>query len=96
MTLKEYFKFTLGVSEHLTKCRVLWGGSEIITDYFARLPDHAKGIEIRAGRYDEKHDVLTVYTTFEGWQDYVHMERKLQHGVGRCNKNDYTTKGWRR
>lgn len=31
MTLKDYYKFTLGTSDHLTRCRVLWGGSEILT-----------------------------------------------------------------
>lgn len=25
MTLKDYYKFTLGTSDHLTRCRVLWG-----------------------------------------------------------------------
>lgn len=34
MTLKDYHKFTLGASDHLTRCRVLWGGSEIMNDYF--------------------------------------------------------------
>lgn len=26
MTLKDYHKFTLGTADHLTRCRVLWGG----------------------------------------------------------------------
>lgn len=34
MTLKDYHKFTLGTSDHLTRCRVLWGGGEIMNDYF--------------------------------------------------------------
>lgn len=35
MTLKDYHKFTLGASDHLTRCRVLWGGSEVLNDYLA-------------------------------------------------------------
>lgn len=39
MTLKDYYRFTLGTSDHLTRCRVLWGGSEVLNDYFSRLGD---------------------------------------------------------
>lgn len=35
MALKDYHKFTLGASDHLTRCRVLWGGGEIMNDYFS-------------------------------------------------------------
>lgn len=57
MTLKDYHKFTLGTSDHLTRCRVLWGGVEIMNDYFSRLGDIEQNIKIRAARYDEKHDI---------------------------------------
>lgn len=86
MTLKDYHKFTLGTSDHLTKCRALWGGAELFNDYFSRLPEHAQNIEIRAARYDEKHDVVTVYTTWKGYDDYRHEERRNQHGEGKYCK----------
>lgn len=86
MTLKDYHKFTLGASDHLTKCRVLWGGAELFNDYFSRLPKHAQDIVIRAARYDEKHDVLTAYTTRKGYNDYRHEEKRIQHREGRYNK----------
>lgn len=86
MTLKDYHKFTLGTSDHLTKCRVLWGGAELFNDYFSRLPKYAQDIVIRAARYDEKHDVLTAYTTLNGYDDYRHEEKRIQHREGRYNK----------
>lgn len=86
MTLKEYHKYTLGTSDHLTKCRVLWGGAELINDYFSRLPKHAQDIVIRAARYDKEHDVLTAYTTWNGYDDYRHEEKRIQHRESRCNK----------
>lgn len=86
MTLREYHKHTLGTSDHLTKCRVLWGGAELFNDYFSRLPKHAQDIVIRAARYDEKHDVLTAYTTWNGYDDYQHEEKRGQHREGRYNK----------
>ena len=75
MTLLEYHKHTLGTSDHLTKCRVLWGGAELFSDYFSRLPKHAQDIVIRAARYDEKHDMLTAYATWNGYNDYRHEEK---------------------
>ena len=54
MTLREYYKFTLGTSDHLTRCRVLWGGGEIMNDYFSRLGDIGQNIKIRSARYDKK------------------------------------------
>lgn len=86
MTLREYHKHTLGTSDHLTKCRVLLGGAELFNDYFSRLPEHAQKITIRAARYDEKHDVLTAYTTWNGYDDYWHEEKRSQHREGRYNK----------
>ena len=86
MTLKDYHKYTLGTSDHLTKCRVLWGGAELFNDYFSRLPKHAQDIVIRAARYDKEHDVLTAYTTWDGYSDYRHEEKRIQHREGRCNK----------
>ena len=56
MTLCEYHKYTLGTSDHLTNCRVLWGGAELFNDYFSRLPKHAQDIVIRAARYVKEHD----------------------------------------
>lgn len=93
MTLKDYHKFTLGTSCHLTKCRAIWGGAELFNDYFSRLPEHAQEIEIRAARYDEKHDVITVYTTWDGYNRYRHEERSRQHREGMYNKYDHKKKG---
>lgn len=90
MTLREYHKHTLGASDHLTKCRVLWGGAELFNDYFSRLPKHAQDIVIRAARYDEKHDVLTAYTIWGGYNDYMHEEKRRQYRRDRYNK--YGTK----
>lgn len=86
MTLREYHKYTLGTSDHLTKCRVLWGGAELFNDYFSHLPKHAQDIVIRAARYDKEHDVLTAYITWNGYNDYRHEETRIQHRGGRCNK----------
>lgn len=86
MTLREYHKYTLGTSDHLTKCRVLWGGADLFNDYFSRLPKHAQDIVIRAARYDKEHDVLTAYTTWNGYDDYLHEEKRIQHREGRYNK----------
>lgn len=86
MTLKEYHKFTLGTSDHLTKCRVLWGGAELFNDYFSRLPKYAQDIVIRAARYDKEHDVLTAYITWNGYDDYRHEEKRSQHREDRYNK----------
>lgn len=86
MILSEYHKCTLGTSDHLTKCRVLWGGAELFNDYFSRLSKHAQDIVIRAARYDEKHDVLTAYTTWDGYDDYRHEEKRIQNREGRHNK----------
>lgn len=93
MTLRDYHEFTLGTSSHLTKCRVLWGGAELFNDYFARLPLHAQNIEICGARYDEKHDVLTAYATWEGYNDYRHEEHRKQHNEGRYNKYDHKKQG---
>lgn len=93
MTLKEYHRFTLGTSDHLTKCRVLWGGAELFNDYFSRLPEHAQQITIRAARYDEKHDILTAYTTWNGYDDYCHEEKRVQHRDGRYIKYGPKYKG---
>lgn len=86
MTLKDYHRHTLGTSDHLTKCRVLWGGGEVFNDYFSRLPDYAEKIEIRAARYDERRDIVTAYATFDGWNTYCHEERRHQHNEGRYSK----------
>lgn len=86
MTLCEYHKYTLGTSDHLTKCRVLWGGAELFNNYFSRLPKHAQDIVIRAARYDKEHDVLTAYTTWNGYNDYRHEEKRIQHREARYNK----------
>lgn len=86
LTLKQYHKYTLGASDHLTKCRVLWGGAELFNDYFSKLDDSAQNIVIRAARYDEKHDVLTAYATDKGFIAYRNGERRRQHNEGRYNK----------
>lgn len=93
MTLREYHKYTLGTSDHLTKCRVLWGGAELFNDYFSRLPKHAQDIVIRAARYDKEHDVLTAYTTWNGYDDYLHEEKRIRHREGRYNKYGSKVKG---
>ena len=86
MTLREYHKYTLGTSDHLTRCRVLWGGAEIFNDYFSRLDDIGQNIKIRAARYDEKHDILTAYATDTGFVEYRNALRHLQHQEGRNSK----------
>lgn len=86
MTLKDYHKFTLGTSDYLTRCRVLWGGAEIFNEYFSRLDDIGQNIKIRAARYDEKHDILTVYATDTGYIEYRNELRHRQHNEGRYNK----------
>ena len=88
MTLREYHKFTLGTSDHLTRCRVLWGGAEIFNDYFSRLDDIGQNIKIRAARYDEKHDILTAYATDRAYIEYRNELRHRQHNEGRYNKYD--------
>ena len=93
MTLREYHKYTLGTSDHLTKCRVLWGGAELFNNYFSHLPKHAQDIVIRAARYDKEHDVLTAYTTRNGYDDYLHEEKRIQHREGRYNKYGPKVKG---
>lgn len=93
MTLKDYHKFTLGTSDHLTRCRVLWGGAELFFDYFSRLDENAQCIKIRAARYDEKHDVLTAYATDKGYIEYRNELRRKQHNEGRYNKYDHKKKG---
>nr|DAF89311.1 MAG TPA: hypothetical protein [Podoviridae sp. ctZDN4] len=93
MTLLEYHKHTLGTSDHLTKCRVLWGGAELFNDYFSRLPKHAQDIVIRAACYDEKHDILTAYTTWNGYNDYFHEEKRVQYREGRYTKYGTKNKG---
>lgn len=89
MTLKDYHKFTLGVSDHLTRCRVLWGGAEIMNDYFSHLSDIGQNIKIRSARYDEKHDVLTAYATDKGYVEYRNELRRRQHHEGRYKKYDH-------
>lgn len=86
MTLKDYHKFTLGTSDHLTRCRVLWGSSEVLNDYFSRLGDIGQNIKIRSARYDEKHDILTAYASDKGFVEYRNALRHLQHNEGRYNK----------
>lgn len=98
MTLKDYHKFTLGTSDHLTKCRVLWGGAELFFDYFSRLDENAQCIKIRVARYDEKYDVLTAYATDRGYIEYRNALRRnalrrKQHCEGRYNKYDHKKKG---
>lgn len=93
MTLKDYHKFTLGTSDHLTRCRVLWGGSEIMNDYFSRLGDIGQNIKIRSARYDEKHDVLTAYASDKGFVEYRNTLRHWQHNEGRYNKYGHKKKG---
>lgn len=93
MTLKDYYRFTLGTSDHLTRCRVLWGGSEIMNDYFSRLGDIGQNIKIRSARYDEKHDVLTAYASYKGFVEYWNAVRHLQHNEGRYNKYDHKKQG---
>lgn len=93
MTLKDYHKFTLGTSDHLTRCRVLWGGGEILNDYFSHLGDIGQNIKIRSARYDEKHDVLTVYATDKGFVEYRNELRRRQHKEGRYNKYDHKKQG---
>ena len=83
MTLKDYHKFTLGTSVYLTRCRVLWGGSEIMNDYFSRLGDIGQNIKIRAARYDEEHDILTAYASYKGFVEYSNELRHRQHKEGR-------------
>ena len=68
-------------------------GAELFNDYFSRLPEHAQNIEIRAARYDEKHDVLTAYTTWNGYDDYRHEEHRKQYNEGRYNKYDHKKQG---
>lgn len=89
MTLKDYYKFTLGASDHLTRCRVLWGGSEILNDYFSHLDDIGQNIKIRLARYDEKHDILTAYATNKGFVEYRKELRHLQHNEGRYKKYEH-------
>lgn len=89
MTLKDYHKFTLGTSDHLTRCRVLWGGGEIMNDYFSHLGDVGQSIKIRSARYDEKHDVLTAYATEKGFVEYRNELRRRQHQEGRYKKYDH-------
>lgn len=93
MTLKDYHKFTLGTSDHLTRCRVLWGGGEILNDYFSHLGDIGQNIKIRSARYDEKHDVLTVHATDKGFIEYRNELRRRQHQEGRYNKYDHKKQG---
>jgi hypothetical protein len=93
MTLKDYHKFTLGTSDNLTRCRVLWGGSEIMNDYFSRLGDIGQNIKIRSARYDEKHDVLTAYASDKGLIEYRNALRHWQHKEGRYNKYDHKKQG---
>lgn len=88
MTLKDYHKFTLGASDHLTRCRVLWGGGEIMNDYFSRLGDVGQNIKIRSARYDEKHDVLTAYVTEKGFVEFRNELRRRQYQEGRYKKYD--------
>lgn len=89
MILKDYHKFTLGTSDHLTRCRVLWGGGEIMNDYFSHLGDVGQSIKIRYARYDEKHDVLTAYATDKGFVEYRNELRHRQHQEGRYKKYDH-------
>lgn len=93
MTLKDYHKFTLGTSDHLTRCRVLWGGGEIMNDYFSRLGDIGQNIKIRSARYDEKHDVLTAYASDKGFVEYRNALRHRQYQEGRYNKYDHKKQG---
>lgn len=82
MTLKDYHKFTLGASDHLTRCRVLWSGGEIMNDYFSHLGDIGQNIKIRSARYDEKHDILTAYATDKGFVEYRNELRRRQKQEG--------------
>lgn len=94
MTLKDYHKFTLGTSDHLTRCRVLWGGGEILNDYFSRLGDFGQKIKIRSARYDEKHDILIAYASDKGFIEYRNALRHWQHNEGRYNKNGFKKQGF--
>lgn len=93
MTLKDYLHKTVGTSDHLTRCRALWGGAEVFNNYFARLDDFAQNAQIRAARYDEKHDILTVYMTDYGYVQYRNDLRHWQHKEGRYNKYDHKKQG---
>lgn len=94
MTLKDYHKFTLGTSDHLTRCRVLWGGGEIMNDYFSRLGDFGQNIKIRSARYDAKHDILTAYASDKGFIEYRNAMRHWQHNEGRFHKNGFKKQGF--
>lgn len=76
-----------------SRCRVLWGGGEIMNDYFSRLGDIGQNIKIRAARYDEKHDILTAYASDKGFIEYRNALRHWQHREGRYNKYDHKKQG---
>lgn len=93
MTLREYHKFTLGTTDHLTRCRVLWDGAEILNDYFSHLGDIGQNIKICSARYDEKHDILTAYASDIGFIEYRNALRHWQYRKRRYNKYDHKKQG---
>lgn len=60
MTLSSIFHVLSGTSNGGTRVRVISSGSEVINDYYFRLKDYEKKLNIHSARYDEKHNVLTV------------------------------------
>lgn len=70
MTLQIYWRMTSGCTR-ATRCRCLYGGTEIYVNSYCLLDREQKDIEIRKAFYNMLNDTLTVYATDEGMMNYV-------------------------
>lgn len=73
MTLRIYWRITAGCTR-ATRCRCLYGGTEIYANPYALLDREQKNIEIRKAFYNMLNDTLSVYATDEGMEKYVRSD----------------------
>ena len=75
MTLQTYWRITAGCTR-ATRCRCLYGGSEIYARPYGLLDRKEKNMEIRMAFYNMLNNTLTVYATDIGMMNY---ERSLEN-----------------
>ena len=70
MTLQTYWRMTAGCTR-TTLCRCLHGGFVIYEEPYCLLDREQKDIEIRMAFYNMWNDILTVYATDTGMENYT-------------------------
>lgn len=78
MTVSELFNVLSGTSKHATSVRILSCGAEVVNTIFAKLEPYEKNIKVRAARYDEKRNVLTVVITAAECARYIDALKGVQ------------------